>query len=136
MEPIDIVLHLPWPPTVNNYYAHTRNGVFIKKKGKEFISLVEESAREQSLSKSDPLKDNLCVKVILYPPDKRERDLDNYNKSLLDSLTRAKVWDSDKLIDQLFIFRGREVKKGKAVVMISNGQMIIPVNSEQIIKYL
>ena len=136
MELIDIVIHLPWPPTVNNYYTKVRNGLYISKRGRKYREQVEEAVREQSINKIDALHQRLCVKIVLYPPDIKVRDLDNYHKSLLDAVTKAEVWRDDSLIDQLFTFRGREIKKGKAVMMISDANMIIPANSEHIIKEL
>nr|WP_246877229.1 RusA family crossover junction endodeoxyribonuclease [Pantoea ananatis] len=35
---------------------------------------------------------------MLYPLDKRNRDLDNYQKTLFDSLTHAGVWVDDRQI--------------------------------------
>ena len=136
MDLTNIVLHLPWPPTVNDYYAHTKQGVFISKKGRIYREKVEEEVREQSINKLDILDTRLCVKIVLHPPDDRGRDVDNYNKSLLDALTHAKVWEDDKLIDQMFVFRGRNVSRGKVIVMITDAGIIIPVNNEHIIKEL
>jgi crossover junction endodeoxyribonuclease RusA len=41
----------------------------------------------------------------VFPPDKRKRDIDNLLKSLLDSLTHAKVWKDDNQISDLRIYR-------------------------------
>ena len=80
------------------------------------------------------------VIAILYPPDVRHRDLDNYMKCLLDALThdqdtdRLGVWIDDKRIDQLLIFRGTKQRGGFVELYISDaGPVINPENSELII---
>lgn len=133
---MNIILHLPWPPTVNHYYSHTKFGVYISKKGKQYRKDVEEAVREQSWTSNKKLTEAICVKLVLHPPDDRARDVDNYNKSLLDALSHAEVWEDDYLIDQLFIYRGRKIKQGKVIVIIEESQMIVPVNSDNILDLL
>ena len=55
---------------------------------------------------------------MVYPPDRRKRDIDGYLKALLDSLTHAGVWLDDEQVDSIYITRGEVVKGGKAVVEI------------------
>lgn len=120
----DIEIYLPWPPSVNRYYAHTRNGVYIGKRGKAYRSAVGEAVSEQTGGLM--LECNLIVEVTLFPPDKRARDLDNYMKGLLDALTHAELWEDDRLIDQLFIYRGAIVKDGSVRVEINEAGPTIP----------
>ena len=116
----DIVLHLPWPPTVNSYYKVTRHGQrYLDKKVKVFRELVAEQVHEQVPHLK--LTESLFVEVYLYPPDRRKRDVDNYMKGLLDALTESGLWEDDSLIDQLHIFRGVVVKDGAVRVEISDG---------------
>jgi crossover junction endodeoxyribonuclease RusA len=35
------------------------------------------------------------VEILLYPPDNRRRDIDNYTKGLFDALTHARVWEDE-----------------------------------------
>lgn len=73
------------------------------------------------------LDEHLYVEVILYPPDARRRDLDNYMKCLLDALTHAGVWEDDSQIDQLCIFRGqKKAPHGAVLVKISEAGPILP----------
>lgn len=51
-------------------------------------------------------------------PDKRERDLDNLFKALLDSLVKAGVLVDDSIIDELRIVRRKVVKNGLVKVHI------------------
>ena len=116
MEPI--IINLPFPPTVNGYYKHSKWGVHISKSGKLFRERVAEECAEQSCS-GLMLDTTILVDVILYPPDRRTRDLDNYMKGLLDALTQAKVWADDSLIDTLRNYRGAVTSGGFTKVRIS-----------------
>ena len=104
-------LFLPFPPTVNNYYVKTKRGVFISMKGKKFRAEVEEAVNQQLPSVF--IEDKMLVEVVLYPPDRRIRDLGNYDKALMDALTECGLWEDDSLIDQQFFYRG-EVFNGEA----------------------
>lgn len=120
----DIVLHLPWPPTVNSYYKVTRQGHrYLDKKVRVFRASVAESVNEQVPGVT--LDESLFVEVYLYPPDRRKRDLDNYMKGLLDALTEAGLWEDDSLINQLHIFRGVLVSDGAVRIEISEGGPVV-----------
>lgn len=120
----DVVLHLPWPPTVNSYYKVTRHGQrYLDKKVKPFREMVEEYANEQIPGLT--LDDRLFLEVYLFPPDNRKRDLDNYMKGLLDAATHARLWIDDSQIDQLHIYRGEAVSEGVVVVSISEAGPVI-----------
>jgi crossover junction endodeoxyribonuclease RusA len=60
----------------------------------------------------------VSMTVVLYPPDNRKRDVDNYMKPLLDSITKSGLWMDDSLVDQLLIYRGSVVKGGKVWVRL------------------
>lgn len=120
----EIVLHLPWPPTVNNYYSHTRYGVRRSKKGRLYGEAVAESVREQ-MHRLD-IEYKMHVEIFLYPPDKRRRDLDNYMKALLDSCTDCGLWMDDSLIDQLWVYRGSITKFGSVIMKINEAGPVMP----------
>jgi len=126
---LDIEIHLPWPPTVNSYYGHKpikRKIIpYIKKAGKEYREAVHQAIVEQVGYLE--LDESLHVEVVLYPPDERRRDLDNYMKALLDACTHAKLWEDDSLIDQLVIYRGRKCPKGAVIIRINLGGPIMPL---------
>lgn len=121
----DLNIYLPFPPTVNSYYVKTRNGVFIGKPGTQFRKDVAECVNEQC---SDVYyEEPISMTVILHMPDKRTRDLDNYMKALLDSLTQAKLWSDDSIIEHLEIYRGVDLKGGKARISITESGFRLPL---------
>ena len=117
-------LYLPFPPTVNSYYSKTRNGVYISNKGRKFRESTADSIIEQLPGVF--IDSRMLVEVVLFPPDKRTRDMDNYNKSLLDSLTKAGLWEDDCLIDQLFNYRGQVTRGGACFMRITDAGPVIP----------
>ena len=98
-------LNLPLPPSTNDYYGtHTKFGhatVYIKQKGKEYRKQVLDYVVKNNLQ----LQANTILEldIIFTPKTKHRQDVDNVLKSLLDSLTHAKVYDDDSLIYKLAI---------------------------------
>lgn len=116
-------IYLPFPPTVNNYYIKTKRGVFISQKGKKFRAEVEAAVVEQLPTVH--IDERMLVEVVLYPPDKRKRDVDNYHKALFDSLTVCGLWEDDCLIDQAFVYRGEVCKSGSVFMRITDAGPIL-----------
>lgn len=114
---MQIDFFLPFPPSINSFYSKTRNGLFISKKGTAFQSSGIQLIREQ-LGPNLFLDSRLNVSIILYAPDKRMRDLDNYVKPLQDTITKSGIWSDDSLIDQLSVYRGALTPKGCVFVRI------------------
>lgn len=84
-------LTLPFPPSVNTYWRHPNKGPFAGKSlisvaGRKFRSATCAAIIEQLRRLPKPTSTHAAVEIILYPPDKRIRDLDNYNKALFDAL--------------------------------------------------
>jgi crossover junction endodeoxyribonuclease RusA len=116
----DVVLHLPWPPSVNNYYKTGRSGQrYLALRVREYRAAVLESVSEQAPGLC--LDERLFMEVYLFAPTRREYDVDNMMKGLLDALTEAGLWTDDKLVDQLHIYRGVLVKGGSVRIELSEG---------------
>ena len=118
-------LYLPFPPTVNNYYKKAAHGgKYISNKGRKFRDDVIDTVKEQMPGVY--LDYRLLVEIVLFPPDKRQRDVDNYNKSLLDALTHSGVWEDDSIIDQLFVYRGEvRSRSGSCYIRISEAAPVL-----------
>lgn len=109
-----ISITLPWPPSVNTYWRH----IAIKGKPRTLISAHGHTYRAAVLGIAPRLRlcNRLAVHIVVRPPDRRTRDLDNLPKAILDSLTHAGVWIDDSQIDDLRITRA-EIAKGGGVVV-------------------
>ncbi len=121
-----IELTLPFPPSVNHYLVKSVRAakgkafvhVHVSKKGIIYQGQVLAICLQKRAVKR--LTGRLRVDITLYPPDKRKRDVDNYPKVLLDSLTKAGVWEDDEQIDKLTITRAWPRRpEGACVVRIS-----------------
>lgn len=85
-----LTLDLPYPPSVNHYWRHTRSGVYISTEGRKYRDKVFLSCLGYL-----PFKVPVAIFVDVYFPDKRKRDLDNLGKVVLDSLVNAKIIEDD-----------------------------------------
>ena len=122
-----LIIDLPFPNSTNTHWRHARGRTYISPQGVAFREAVALAAK---LHNAQPLDGRLEVGVMLYPPDRRKRDIDNYGaKSLLDALTYAGIIEDDSLIDRLVIERGAIHKGGKCRVYIS--QHIVDAEHEQ-----
>ncbi len=104
----EATLALPWPPTANTYYRNVVIGgfarVLISEKGREYKLNVQAAVLKQGWPKFH--EDRLSVSVIAHAPDRRDRDLDNLWKPILDGLAGAGVYTNDAQIDHAEITRG------------------------------
>lgn len=103
MSDTGYLLHLPFPPSVNDYYGTRCNGKrphkYIKEKGRLYRVAVLEiiQAKDLEIRANVPLS----VTISLTPPDNRVHDIDNILKCLFDSITEANFWQDDSYIRKL-----------------------------------
>ncbi len=107
---------LPFPPTINSYYRSIPRGKIcqsiLSAKGREYKDKVR-----AFLGEGNPTDQRLMMQIKLFMPDKRRRDIDNYLKALLDSLTGI-IYNDDSQIDCLAISREEVTKFGKVEITI------------------
>lgn len=109
-----MTLELPWPPSLNRYYRHNRGRTHISEQGLEYRHAVAVLCHR----KGTMGKRRLMVSVDAYPPDRRERDLDNLLKCLLDSMQHAGIYEDDSQIDYLDVKRMPKVPGGRLLINI------------------
>lgn len=98
-----MIIDLPWPPSVNHYWRHTKKGHYISNEGKSYrFSVYFLCLKYKNIIPDDA---RLSISVEAFPPDRRKRDLDNLFKSLLDSLQNCGIYKDDGQIDKLSIER-------------------------------
>ena len=86
------------PPSVNSLWINKPSGRYKSKRGKIFENLACGELKKQFRCK--PLTNSLKVSIRLYFKDKRKRDIDNYNKAILDSMTKI-IYEDDSQIEEL-----------------------------------
>ena len=91
-------LVLPFPPSTNHYWRRCGSRTIISTAGKQFRVDVVRAVIEQ-FGEAVPFVGPVRCTVDLYQPDRRRRDLDNYDgKALFDALTKALVWEDDSQV--------------------------------------
>lgn len=112
-------LTLPFPPSVNGYWRSTSKGVLISARGRIFRSNALAAIYQQLRSRPPALLTELDVHLVLFPPTKAKRDLDNFQKALFDGLTHAGIWKDDSQVKRMLVEWGPVTKGGKAEINIS-----------------
>lgn len=111
-------LSLPWPPTVNNYWKHNRNGkTYLSKEARQYKQCVGLHVY-QVKPHCCPYTTPVAVEIAAYPPDNRARDLDNLLKVLLDALEDTGIVANDWLVSDLRIVRKNVIVGGRVDVVV------------------
>jgi crossover junction endodeoxyribonuclease RusA len=87
-----VVVYMPFPPSVNAYYRAVNNMSILSKRGRQYQVDASAAIRAQGKPK---FVGKCWLQITLFPPDLRERDSDNYNKALFDSLVKGGVIEKD-----------------------------------------
>lgn len=109
---------LPYPPSVNHYWKHTRQGRhYISKAGRAFKSIATEICQQFV-----PFEGPVEIKIEIYFPDNRPRDLDNLPKGIFDSLVGAGLIKDDnrKIIRKYSIEEKGVIKNGRTILRIKS----------------
>lgn len=104
---------LPYPPTVNHYWGVSGHRRFIKKQGLQFRADVN-----MIVSDLPKLIGSMGIRIYVYPPDNRRRDLDNLLKATLDAMEKAELYRDDKDFDYIEMIRKEKVTNGKLEIEI------------------
>ncbi|MBJ9281225.1 RusA family crossover junction endodeoxyribonuclease [Citrobacter koseri] len=117
-------LVLPFPPSVNTYWRSPNSGPLkgrhlISAKGRAYQSAACAAIIEQLRRLPKPSSSPASVEILLYPPDSRRRDIDNYNKALFDALTHAGIWEDDSQVKRMLVEWAPQVADGKVEITIT-----------------
>lgn len=119
-----MILILPFPPSVNSYWRAPNKGRskgrhLVSEKGRQFKAEAVAQVLEQLRRRPRPITGIVSVSVVLCPPNKARRDLDNYFKALFDAMTYAGVWLDDSQVKKIAAEWGPVTKGGKVELRIS-----------------
>jgi len=110
-----ISVELPYPPSVNHYYRHVGYRTLISREGRAYRERVSEILVTLGVR---PLVGPVRMRIEVYPPDKRRRDLDNLLKSLWDALQHGGAYHDDSQVVKFEVEKREVVPGGKVVVGI------------------
>lgn len=88
------------PPSTQHIYFHKGRMVFMSKIGVACKQAYQWEMKAQY--KGKPLLDPISVVLELYFKDERKRDVDNFNKLILDAGSGL-LWKDDTQIEELII---------------------------------
>lgn len=110
-DDLSLVFMLPWAPSVNSYWRHTRTGhTYLSPRGRAYRETVWLIAHCRK-----PMIGPLILTAHFYPPDAIVRDLDNLQKALWDSLKYAGVFADDSQIKEAHLYMDGMLPDGGAV---------------------
>ena len=113
--------NLPFPMSVNRMYRSVNNRMLLSKDGRVFKANMTQAMLD-NVTGAIEFGRRLRVHLLVRPPDRRKRDLDNLLKPMLDCLQAADIIEDDAHIDLLTIERHSAVKGGWASVTINQIQ--------------
>lgn len=98
-------VELPYPPSVNHYWRPGRD-----KRGRQaryLTAAAKDYKRVVALlcGRKQAFSGRVGVRVAVWTPDRRQRDLDNLLKGIFDSITGAGVIIDDCQIDRIEMSR-------------------------------
>jgi len=112
-------IELPFPPSVNHYYRHVGPRTLISRQGRRFRERV---AAILAMIGVRRLAGPIELEVLIFPPDRRRRDIDNVQKALLDALEHGGAYHDDSQIVKLTIEKRSPTHGGKTLVRIQRRQ--------------
>jgi len=98
-------LKLPYPPSVNAYWRTFRGRMILSAEARSYKVRVQAELLLQGIRNIQKLTGRLGVDILVYPPDKRRRDLSNTEKGIGDTLQKLGFFKDDSQIDRLQITR-------------------------------
>lgn len=116
-------LEMPFPPSVNVCWRAVGGRSILSARGRVFRRDAIRACGDAA-----GIAGPVTVKIYLYPPDRRRRDVDNYAKAILDALVHAGVLEDDSQIDRLVMMRMPPEAGGRAVVRIYEGSITSRMN--------
>ena len=111
---------LPYPPSANHRLGWGGGRAFKTAKYKSFEAQCLISLTEQKIKPCRPLKTpaKWHLRIKVYPPDKRRRDLGNVEKCVCDVLQRNNIIEDDYDIWILEIIRKENIPQGKVIITL------------------
>jgi len=111
------------PPSTQHLYGNMVRGKrvirFMTKEGKDFKGRLATAAIKavQTAGLEFPFQDKVSMNLQLKFKDKRRRDIDNYNKVILDAL-QGIVYEDDKQICDLEITKDSDCIEDRIIVEV------------------
>lgn len=108
------------PQSTQHIYKMTCRGKFatmyMSKEGKDLKESYQWQLKSQY--KKKPLTGEIDLRVELFFGDDRKRDIDNYNKILLDSMSGI-IFEDDSQIQSLLIIKNKDKRNPRIEIQVN-----------------
>lgn len=104
------------PQSTNHIYKRHGNIIYLSKEGKDLKESYAWQAKAQH--RGEPISGPVNLRLELFFGDKRIRDIDNYNKLILDACTGL-LWLDDKQIMSLHIVKNYDKADPRIEMVLS-----------------
>lgn len=111
-----IIINNILPISVNAAYRTWRGRVLISAKGREFKKIICKKLTELNLTK---IEGKIEMSIIYYFKDNRCRDIDNYQKVLIDCMKDI-LFEDDKMIYKLNLEKHIGCDNNKIIIYIKS----------------
>ncbi len=129
-----MILLLPAPPSLNDYYIVQKRGKFASKVvSREGIAYQNTMKQYKNLLKLPTFRGDLKVTVECFPYSRNSRDIDNYFKCLFDSLQYAGIIENDNLIRKEIGSMQSPCRRWPCVLVDIQQFRYVPVTLEEMI---
>lgn len=109
------------PQSTQHIYGITCRGKFatryMTQKGKDLKESYQWQLKSQY--KKKPLTGDIDLRVELFFGDERKRDIDNFNKILLDSMSGI-IFEDDSQIQSLLIIKNKDKKNPRIELQVND----------------
>lgn len=116
---VRLKIKIPFPPTANHIWARGGKRTYLTKEYQSFLKIVSLAIKRAEEARPLFGANAYAVRLVVYPPDRRVRDLDNLIKPVLDALTRAGLWLDDSRVCMITACKGAPAEEPFAVVEIT-----------------
>lgn len=113
-------IELPMPPHDNHHYTIARGRKILSNESRAYaeqVAWLAISMRTKGELPREPLTEKLKATVLVIHPDKRRRDILNFQKALWDSMQKAEIIKDDSQLDDVRVIRG--ITDGEAMVIVT-----------------
>lgn len=114
---MELIIHLPWPPSVNSLYATYKGRRIKSKRGRDYVKLV---AAVVAHLKHDQISVPIEIDLLMHAPTNRKYDVSNHLKAYEDALVQCGLILDDHLISYSGIHKGKKLPP--------DGLLIVKIN--------
>lgn len=108
---------VPFPPSANRAYRNLQGRTLISREGRAYRKVVC-ALLGGGGARRPPAGGRIALCMDAFPPDRRRRDLDNLQKTAIDAMQHAGLYEDDSQIDLLVTRRREPTQGGKLHVHI------------------